>query len=129
MFMACWDRELLLVYRNWFLYGFRTFQSVLLGVFTVLTYPKPRMPAGTQDDGNRFFSVLFFSVMILMFDGIAELNLTVRASCRRHAYDLCSPAGSGPCCRGQAAAFAARCALCLCTVSSCAGHLGCRCLP
>lgn len=95
MFMACWDRELLLVYRNLFLYGFRTFQSVLLAVFTALTYPKPRMPARTQDDGNRFFSVLFFSMMICMFDGITELNLTVRASCRWH---LRSPAGSGQSC-------------------------------
>ncbi|KAK9794008.1 hypothetical protein WJX73_008792 [Symbiochloris irregularis] len=77
MFKACWDREILLVQRNLFLYGFRTFQTVLLAVFTALTYVKPRMHTDTVADGNRFISVLFFSLMICMFDGITELNLTV----------------------------------------------------
>lgn len=78
MYRACWDREVLLVKRNFFLYGFRTFQTVLLAVATAITFPKPRMPATTQDQGNRFISVLFFSLLMVMFDGATELNLTVR---------------------------------------------------
>ena len=81
MYLACWDRELLLVKRNIFLYGFRTFQTVLLAVATALVFVKPRMHTNTQDDGNRFISVLFFSLMICLFDGVTELNLTVRSFC------------------------------------------------
>lgn len=85
MYKACWDRELLLVKRNLFLYGFRSFQTVLLAVFTAITFVKPRMPTQTQADGNKFIAVLFFSLMICMFDGITELNLTVCGVAMLHA--------------------------------------------
>ena len=78
MYDACWDREVLLVKRNIFLYGFRTMQTIILAVACCLTFPKLRMPAQTQADGDKFISVLFFSLMICMFDGVTELNLTVR---------------------------------------------------
>ena len=77
MFRACMDREVLLVKRNLFLYGFRTVQTIIIGVCVVLTFFHSRMPANTQADGGKFFSVLFFSLLIIMFDGVALLSVPV----------------------------------------------------
>ena len=69
MFRACMDREVLLVQRNLFLYGFRTVQTIIIAVCVVLTFFHSRMPTNSQSDGGKFFSVLFFSLLIIMFDG------------------------------------------------------------
>ena len=69
MFKACWAREVLLVSRNLFLYGFRTVQTIIIAVVVVLLFFHSRMPTKTQNDGGKFFSVLFFSLLIVLFDG------------------------------------------------------------
>ena len=80
MFRACMDREVLLVKRNLFLYGFRTVQTIIIAVCVVLTFFHSRMPTNTQADGGKFFSVLFFSLLIIMFDGTARACLSVPGS-------------------------------------------------
>ena len=80
MFWACMDREVLLAKRNLFLYGFRTVQTVIIGVCVVLTFFHSRMPTNTQADAGKFFSVLFFSLLIILFDGAACALLSSQSS-------------------------------------------------
>ncbi|KAM3753124.1 hypothetical protein ACB098_03G069600 [Castanea mollissima] len=63
LFRACFSREWLLMKRNSFVYIFKTTQ------ITIMT----EMPVGTVADGGKFFGALFFSLVNVMFNGMAEL--------------------------------------------------------
>ena len=82
MFRACMDREVLLVKRKLFLYGFRTVQTIIIAVVLVLTFLRSRMPTSSEADAGKFFSVLFFSLLTIMFDGASLVSQMLRAGCR-----------------------------------------------
>ncbi|KAI7730029.1 hypothetical protein M8C21_019980 [Ambrosia artemisiifolia] len=71
-------REWLLMKRNAFLYIFKTFQITILSVITFTLFYKTSMKSGDQlKDGGKFMGALFFSLLNVMFNGTAELALTV----------------------------------------------------
>ena len=96
MFRACMDREVLLVQRNLFLYGFRTVQTIIIAVCVVLTFFHSRMPTNSQSDGGKFFSVLFFSLLIIMFDGCAPGSGSCASSRNSSPWVLACPAAGRP---------------------------------
>ncbi|CAA6670849.1 unnamed protein product [Spirodela intermedia] len=73
---ACIERELLLMKRNSFVYVFRSFQILLLSFLTTTVFLRTKMPRDSVADGNIFMGALFFSVIIVMFNGLAELAMT-----------------------------------------------------
>lgn len=68
LFKACFARERLLVKRNAFLYKFKTVQITIIRSET-----KP----GTVEGGGKFYGVLFFSLVNVMLNGMAELAMTI----------------------------------------------------
>nr|XP_043631485.1 pleiotropic drug resistance protein 2-like isoform X2 [Erigeron canadensis] len=71
------DREWLLMKRNGFLYIFKTTQITIMSVIVFTVFFRTEMHVGRIEDGGKFFGALFFSLLTVMFNGAAELGLTV----------------------------------------------------
>ncbi|PSS15955.1 Pleiotropic drug resistance protein [Actinidia chinensis var. chinensis] len=63
--------------RNSFVYIFKTTQITIMSVIAFTVFLRTQMPAGTLQDGGKFFGALFFSLINVMFNGMAELAMTV----------------------------------------------------
>ena len=70
-------REWLLMKRNAFLYIFKTTQITIMSVITFTVFFRTEMKSGRLEDGGKYFGALFFSLLNVMFNGAAELALTV----------------------------------------------------
>ncbi|CAH1438131.1 unnamed protein product [Lactuca virosa] len=70
-------RELLLMKRNAFVYIFRTTQITIMSVIAFTVFFRTEMKSGRLEDGGKFFGALFFSLLNVMFNGVAELALTI----------------------------------------------------
>ncbi|KAG8647082.1 hypothetical protein MANES_09G058632v8 [Manihot esculenta] len=77
LFKACFSREWLLMKRNSFVYIFKTTQITIMSVFAFTVFLRTQMKVGTVADGQKFFGALFFSLVNVMFNGMAELAMTV----------------------------------------------------
>ncbi|KAJ7553408.1 hypothetical protein O6H91_06G097000 [Diphasiastrum complanatum] len=77
LFKACFAREWILIKRNYFIYVFKTAQLIVLGTFTMTTFLRTKMHHTTVEDGNKYMGAIFFGLIIVMFNGFAELSLTV----------------------------------------------------
>ncbi|XP_051142599.1 pleiotropic drug resistance protein 2-like isoform X2 [Andrographis paniculata] len=77
LFKACLSREWLLMKRNSFLYIFKTFQITIMSIITFTVFFRTEMSSGQLVDGEKFYGALFFSLINVMFNGTAELALTV----------------------------------------------------
>ncbi|KAJ0985631.1 hypothetical protein J5N97_003987 [Dioscorea zingiberensis] len=74
---ACIDRELLLMKRNSFVYIFRAFQLLLMGIITMTLFFRTNMHRDSVTNGGIYLGALFFSIVMLMFNGFSELALTI----------------------------------------------------
>jgi len=77
LFKACFSREWLLMKRNSFVYIFKTSQITITSIISFTVFFRSEMPVGTVQDGEKFFGALFFTLMNVMFNGMAELSMTV----------------------------------------------------
>lgn len=77
LFKACFSREWLLMKRNSFIYVFKTVQITIMSLITMTVFFRTEMKVGTVEGGGQFFGALFFSLINMMFNGMAELTLTI----------------------------------------------------
>ncbi|KAI3807635.1 hypothetical protein L1987_23567 [Smallanthus sonchifolius] len=78
LFNACLSREWLLMKRNAFVYIFKTTQITIMVLFTFTVFFRTTMKHGDLDDGGgKYYGALFFSLINVMFNGMAELALTI----------------------------------------------------
>ncbi|XP_023766490.1 pleiotropic drug resistance protein 2 isoform X1 [Lactuca sativa] len=70
-------REWLLMKRNAFVYIFRTTQITIMSVIAFTVFFRTEMKSGRLEDGGKFFGALFFGLLNVMFNGVAELALTI----------------------------------------------------
>lgn len=77
LFKASLSREWLLMKRNSFLYIFKIFQITVMSIITFTVFFRTEMKSGQLADGGKFYGALFFSLINVMFNGTAELALTV----------------------------------------------------
>lgn len=77
LFKACFAREWLLMKRNSFVYVFKTVQITIMSIIAMTVFLRTEMKFGTVDDGGKFYGALFFSLINVMFNGMAELAMTV----------------------------------------------------
>ncbi|KAL8527705.1 hypothetical protein ACS0TY_005522 [Phlomoides rotata] len=76
LFRACMSREFLLMKRNSFLYVFKSVQLVLIASITMTVFLRTDMGVDIVH-ANNYMGALFYSLLILLFDGMPELSLTV----------------------------------------------------
>ncbi|KAE9446707.1 hypothetical protein C3L33_21390, partial [Rhododendron williamsianum] len=76
LFRACMSREWLLMKRNSFIYVFKSVQLVITAAITVTMF----LRSGTGIDAtyaNHYLGASFYAIIVLFFDGFAELTMTV----------------------------------------------------
>ncbi|CAI0473630.1 unnamed protein product [Linum tenue] len=74
---ANFAREYLLMKRNSFVYIFKLSQLVIMGLFFMTVFLRTEMHRNTIQDGGVYVGALFFSLVMLMFNGMAELPMTI----------------------------------------------------
>nr|GEX03922.1 ABC transporter G family member 39-like isoform X1 [Tanacetum cinerariifolium] len=74
---ACFYKEWLLTKRNYALYIFKIFQLTFMSLVAIAVFYRTKMNVGSLEDGGKFIGSLFFGLLIVMFNGMAELVLTV----------------------------------------------------
>ncbi|VAI40952.1 unnamed protein product [Triticum turgidum subsp. durum] len=72
------SREQLLMKRNSFIYIFKVTQLIILGLMAMTVFLRTKMPYGHISDGGKFFGALTFSLITVLFNGFAELQLTIK---------------------------------------------------
>ncbi|KAL7612639.1 hypothetical protein Lser_V15G05457 [Lactuca serriola] len=74
---ACFHKEWLLTKRNSLLYIFKTFQLTFMSLVGMSVFFRSEMKVGNLENGGKFFGSLFFGLLMVMFNGMAELVLIV----------------------------------------------------
>nr|XP_043614573.1 ABC transporter G family member 35-like [Erigeron canadensis] len=77
MLKASWNKEWLLLKRNSFVYIFKSTQFVILAFISMTLFFRTRMHTRNEDDGTIYIGALLLSLLINMFDGLAEISLTI----------------------------------------------------
>ncbi|KAK2417908.1 pleiotropic drug resistance protein [Trifolium repens] len=77
LFRACLSRELLLMKRNSFTYKFKLCQLAVMAIVTMTVFLRTEMHHDSVIDGGIYAGALFFGNMVLMFNGFADLSMTV----------------------------------------------------
>ncbi|KAI8531778.1 hypothetical protein RHMOL_Rhmol11G0162100 [Rhododendron molle] len=89
LFKACMSREYLLMRRNYFLYVFKSTQLLVTASITATIF----LRRGTRSEVNQiniYLGALFLAVVMVFFDGLPELSLTVaRLAVFYKQRDLC----------------------------------------
>ncbi|XP_048139356.1 pleiotropic drug resistance protein 1-like [Rhodamnia argentea] len=74
---ACISREYLLMKRNSFVYIFKITQLTILAFITMTLFLRTKMHRDSVTDGGLYIGALFFTVVVIMFNGMAELSITI----------------------------------------------------
>ncbi|KAH7845281.1 hypothetical protein Vadar_000300 [Vaccinium darrowii] len=74
---ALMSREYLLMKRNSFVYIFKMFRLIIMAFIAMTVYLRTKMSKKTAEDGVIFMGALFFSLLMIMFNGFSELAFTV----------------------------------------------------
>ena len=77
LFMACFASEWLLMKCNSFIYIFKTTQITIMSIIAMTMFLRTEMKHGRLEDGGKYYGALFFSLINVMFNGMAELSLTM----------------------------------------------------
>jgi len=75
---ASFDREWLLIRRNPFVYVFKVIQIMIVAFITSTVFIRTRMHTRNEDDGALYMGALIFSLIINMFNGLAEMAMTMQ---------------------------------------------------
>ncbi|XP_030972075.1 ABC transporter G family member 29-like [Quercus lobata] len=74
---ACTDKEWLLIKRNSFVYVFKTVQIIIVAIIASTVFLRTKMKTRNEEDGAVYIGALLFSMLINMFNGFAELSMTI----------------------------------------------------
>ncbi|KAL0454588.1 UNVERIFIED_CONTAM: Pleiotropic drug resistance protein 3 [Sesamum latifolium] len=76
LFKACMSREFLLMKRNSFIYIFKSVQLIVMATFTMTVFLRTQMGTDLLH-ANNYLGALFYSLIILVVDGLPEVAMTV----------------------------------------------------
>ncbi|XP_051146776.1 pleiotropic drug resistance protein 3-like [Andrographis paniculata] len=76
LFRACMSREILLMKRNSFVYIFKATQIVIIAAVTMTVFLRTQMGVDLVH-ANNYLGAIFYSLIILIIDGMPELSMTV----------------------------------------------------
>ncbi|KAK8936083.1 Pleiotropic drug resistance protein 3 [Platanthera zijinensis] len=74
---VCISREWLLMKRNSFVYAFRAFQLMIMSFIVMTLFLRTNMHRDSVVSGGIYMGALFFSIIMIMFNGFSDLSLTV----------------------------------------------------
>ncbi|KAJ9692494.1 hypothetical protein PVL29_011517 [Vitis rotundifolia] len=71
------SREYLLMKRNSFVYIFKLTQLAVMAVIAMTLFLRTEMHKNSTDDGSIYSGALFFTIVMIMFNGMAELAMAI----------------------------------------------------
>ncbi|KAI3712045.1 hypothetical protein L1987_70594 [Smallanthus sonchifolius] len=74
---ACIDREILLMKRNSFVYIFKLCQLFIMALVAMTVFLRTEMHRNNIEDGGIYTGALFFGVIMIMFNGMSEIPMTI----------------------------------------------------
>ncbi|KAK9281885.1 hypothetical protein L1049_004792 [Liquidambar formosana] len=74
---ACTAREVLLMKRNSFVYIFKLVQLSIMAFISMTLFLRTETHKDSVNDGTIYTGALFFSVIMIMFNGMSELSMTI----------------------------------------------------
>ena len=74
---ALMRREFVLVKRNLVLYKMKVIQVLVLGLVAATLFLRKHIHPISPNDGQEIAGFLFFSTLAMLFNGIADLSMTV----------------------------------------------------
>ncbi|XWS11862.1 hypothetical protein CRYUN_Cryun37aG0037500 [Craigia yunnanensis] len=74
---ACISREYLLMKRNSFVYIFKFMQLTIMSLITMTLFLRTEMKRDSVEGGGIYMGALFFALIMIMFNGMAELSMTI----------------------------------------------------
>ncbi|KAK7336925.1 hypothetical protein VNO77_17478 [Canavalia gladiata] len=74
---ACLSREYLLMKRNSFVYTFKLCQLAVMAIVAMTIFLRTEMRRDSVIDGGIYVGALFYAVVVIMFNGLAELSMVV----------------------------------------------------
>uniref|UniRef100_A0A5B6YTB6 Putative Pleiotropic drug resistance protein 12 n=1 Tax=Davidia involucrata TaxID=16924 RepID=A0A5B6YTB6_DAVIN len=72
------DKEWLLIKRNAFIYVFKSIQIIIIAIIASTVFLRSKMHSRNEEDGALYIGALLFAMIINMFNGFAELSLTIQ---------------------------------------------------
>ncbi|PKA46824.1 Pleiotropic drug resistance protein 12 [Apostasia shenzhenica] len=75
---ASFAKEWLLIKRNSFVYVFKTLQIILTAFVASTVFLRTRMHRNSIADGTVYIGALIFGLIVNMFNGFAELSITIK---------------------------------------------------
>lgn len=75
--LALARREFTLVMRNFVVYKAKTIQVAVMGLISATLFLRTHIHPISPNDGQEIAGFLYFSTLIMLFNGVAELTLTV----------------------------------------------------
>ncbi|KAH9331695.1 hypothetical protein KI387_003803 [Taxus chinensis] len=77
LFKACFDREVLLMKRGSFIYIFKSVQITIMALLAASLFFRTNMHQRDINDASIYFSAIFYGLIEVMFNGMAELGMTI----------------------------------------------------
>uniref|UniRef100_A0A7I4DSN0 ABC transporter domain-containing protein n=1 Tax=Physcomitrium patens TaxID=3218 RepID=A0A7I4DSN0_PHYPA len=77
LFKSNFAKEWLLMKRNSFVYVFKTIQIGIVGLISMSVFFRSTLSQNSEEDGLHYMGAIFFGNVIIMFNGYAELSLTL----------------------------------------------------
>ncbi|KAK1576082.1 hypothetical protein Q3G72_010784 [Acer saccharum] len=74
---ACISREFLLMKRNSFVYFFKLTQLTIMAMVSMSLFFRTTMHRESLTDGIIYTGALFFTVIMIMFNGLSEISMTI----------------------------------------------------
>ncbi|KAJ3704201.1 hypothetical protein LUZ61_007906 [Rhynchospora tenuis] len=71
------ERELLVMKRNSFVYIFKSCQLILMAFIASTVFFRTNMHHESVTDGGIYMGALFYSILLIMFNGLSEVALTI----------------------------------------------------
>ncbi|KAG0593524.1 hypothetical protein KC19_1G336100 [Ceratodon purpureus] len=77
LFKANFSKEFLLMKRQSFVHVFKSCQIGIIALIAMTTFFRTTMGHKTEAEGAAYLGALFFGILIVMFNGYAELSMTI----------------------------------------------------
>ena len=87
--LALGRRELTLVMRSFVVYKAKTIQVAVMGLIAATLFLRTHIHPISPNDGQEIAGFLYFATLIMLFNGIAELTLTVCSRSPLPVYFAC----------------------------------------